>query len=153
MLLCLDFDSVLRRTQAPLYCLEQTLLDRLVVSLREYPEVSVVITSSWTEAFSLEEIKRLFPADIALRILGQTPRVQTQSEPRRHLEVGAYLRCAGLAQEWVAVDDDPLNYPPHAPVVLVDPGTGLDAAAVAALERYFNEARGNTYFTNVQRNY
>jgi hypothetical protein len=143
MLLFLDFDGVLRRKQAPLYCLEQTLLERLVVSLREYPEVSVVITSSWTETFSLEEIKRPFPADIASRILGKTPRVQTQSEHRRHLEVGAYLRRGGLAQEWVAIDDDPLNYPPQAPVVLVDPGTGLDAAAVAALERYFNEARGN----------
>jgi hypothetical protein len=147
MLLFLDFDGVLRRKQAPLYCVEQTLLDRLVVSLREYPEVSVVITSSWTEAFSLEDIKRLFTSDNSSRILGETPRVQTLSEHRRHIEVSAYLRRAGLAQEWVAVDDDPLNYPPQAPVVLVDPGTGLDAAAVAALERYFNEARGNVQTT------
>jgi hypothetical protein len=94
MLLFLDFDGVLRRKQAPLYCVEQTLLDRLVVSLREYPEVSVVITSSWTEAFSLEEIKRLFPADIASRILGKTPRVQTQSEHR-----SSRFLCPGFVQD------------------------------------------------------
>jgi hypothetical protein len=46
MLLFLDSDGVLRRTQAPLYKLEPALVARLAALLDEYPEVRVVVTSS-----------------------------------------------------------------------------------------------------------
>ena len=144
MLLFLDFDGVLRRKQAPLYRLEASLVERLAAVLREYPEVGIVVTSSWTDAYSLDHIKGLFPSDLALRILGKTPRVRGDVEHARYREVLAYLRRSGMATPWVALDDDPLHYPENAPVVLLDPETGLDAEGVLALKRHFETARTGT---------
>jgi hypothetical protein len=52
--------------------LEPVLGERLAGLLREYPEIEVVVTSSWTDAYSLKYIKDLFPPDIASRIVGKT---------------------------------------------------------------------------------
>lgn len=141
MLLFLDFDGVLRRKQAPLYKLEAALVERLAGLLREYSEVEVIVTSSWTDAYSLKHIKGLFPPDIASRIVGQTPRASSDSDHARHREVLVYLSRVAGAGPWVALDDDPLNYPEHAPVVLVDPEQGLDISCVESLKHHFEKAR------------
>lgn len=137
MILFLDFDGVLRRKQAPLYKLEPELVDRLCELLRKYPKVDVVITSSWTDAFSMKKIKALFPDDIAARIVGKTARLAQQVDYSRYKEIKSYIRKKGGNQEWVALDDDPLYYPPGVHVVLVDPVIGLNVQKVVELKRYF----------------
>lgn len=155
MLLFLDFDGVLRRKHAPLYRLEASIVERLAAVLREYPEVRIVVTSSWTDAYSLEHIRGLFPADIAARILGKTPRDKSATEHTRHREVAAYLRRLGVATLWVALDDDPLHYPKHAPLVpgrpRDRPGCGRCLVAEAALRERARSIPGNASLWGVTK--
>ena len=92
MLIFLDFDGVLRRKDAPLYKLEREVVSRFEEALRAMPGASVVITSSWREAFSLPEMRRSFSPDIAARIVGVTPIAQSRDGCHRHREVMAYLK-------------------------------------------------------------
>src|SRR5205809_682608 len=108
MILFLDFDGVLRRSSAPRYQLENRCREPFEALMREYPDVRIVITSSWREAYSLAQIKGHFSADIAGRILGVTPIAQDRHGCYRHREVLAFLKRGNLESEpWVAVDDDP----------------------------------------------
>ncbi len=134
--LFLDLDGVLRRSASPLYGLDRDLVANLESLLRAFPDVKVVITSSWREAFSLAELRKHFSADIAARIVGVTLSSEDRDDFYRHREVLAYLkRKAAPGDWWVAVDDDPLHYPSDAPVLLVDPAVGLDVATAAELAR------------------
>jgi hypothetical protein len=141
MLLFLDFDGVLRKRQSPLYRLESVLVDRLVELLRQYPEVEVVITSSWTDAYPLKHIQDLFSPDITSRIVGKTVRGSSNDDHARYREVLVYLRSVPGSVPWVALDDDPLHYPKHAPVVLVNPEKGVDVGCVESLSLHFEKAR------------
>lgn len=134
--LFLDLDGVLRRRESALYALDRDLVANLESLLRAFSDVQVVITSSWREAFSLSELRRHFVPDIGARIVGVTPSSHSQEGFYRHREVLAYLKAHGGAGDWwVAVDDDAEHYPPHAPVLLVDPAKGLDGEAAAELAR------------------
>ena len=135
-ILFLDIDGVLRRKGAPLYALEPDLCARFERVVRAVPGVQIVVTSSWREAFSLDEIREHFVASVARRIVGVTPSARLRDDFDRYREVKAYLkRHDGADVRWVAVDDDPENYPPGAPVVMVDPEVGLDDVAAAELVR------------------
>lgn len=134
--LFLDFDGVLRRNDSPLYKLEFELVNNLEKSLRAAPAVKIVITSSWREAFGLDELRSLFSADIATRIEGCTPTSLDLHGFYRYREVLAYLkRFHTLQTPWIAIDDDPEHYPNYAPVLLVDPSEGLDNEATTELSR------------------
>ena len=132
----LDLDGVLRRRDAPLYELEPHLLARFERAVRAVPGLRIVISSSWREVFSLAEIREHFAVGIAERIVGVTPSVAIRDEFDRHHEVLAYLkRHAGEDVRWLAIDDDAENYPPGAPVILVDCDVGFDDAAAAEMVR------------------
>ena len=132
----LDFDGVLRRNGSPLYTLESELVNNLQKSLRATPTVKIVITSSWREAFGLNEMRSLFSADIASRVEGCTPTSLDLDGFYRHREVLAYLkRFHTLQTPWIAVDDDPEHFPSDAPVLLIDPSRGLDEEATHELTR------------------
>jgi HAD domain in Swiss Army Knife RNA repair proteins len=134
MVIFLDFDGVLRREGAPLYQLEKPLVSRFEETLRAIPDATVVITSSWREAFSLAEMRRSFSNDVAARIIGTTPIARSREGCYRHREVVAYLKRNGMeGRPWVALDDDPEHYPAGAPVILVDPTRGFDDEAADRL--------------------
>jgi hypothetical protein len=136
VILFLDFDGVLRRTQAPLYKLEKPLVDNLEQALRASPDVSIVITSSWREAFTLDQMRAHFSADIARRIVGVTPSSSSRDGFYRHREVLAHLRQLGSPEQaWLALDDDPDHYPAGAPVLVLDPAKGFDREAAQELAR------------------
>ena len=131
----LDFDGVLRRKGSPLYQLETDLVNNLEEILRSAPDVKIVITSSWRQAYGLNEMRRLFSEDIAARIEGVTPSSLDMQGFYRYREVLAYLkRFHAPEAPWVAIDDDPEHYPSHAPVLIVDPSRGLDAEIAAELK-------------------
>lgn len=133
-LLFLDFDGVLRRRNSPLYEFEADLLNNLEETIRFAPNVNIVITSSWREAFGLNDLRRRFSADIAERIEGVTPLSHDFSDRRRYREVLAYLkRYHDFKTHWLALDDDSEHFPTDAPVLIVDPDKGLDANAASKL--------------------
>jgi len=106
MLLFLDFDGVLRRAGSPKYQFDADCPEQFQETLRALSEVEIVVSSSWKEAFSLNENKRHFVPDIASRIIGVTRGGLRVDDHQRHREVLAFLRCQGWEESpWVAIDD------------------------------------------------
>jgi hypothetical protein len=122
LLIFLDFDGVLRRKEAPLHRFEKPLVARFEEAVRRIPDAQIVITSSWREVLGLEDLRKLFSADVAERIVGMIP----FGNQGRYGEILAYLKESGSAGlRWVVVDDDPYGYPRDTPLILVDPATGF----------------------------
>lgn len=134
LLVFLDIDGCLRRNSAPLYQLEPHLvenLERFVAELeKDGSQVEVVISSSWKDAFTLDEIRGHFPASLRPKIVGAIPTLTTVAAFPRYREIRAYLKANGLTgSEWLAVDDDPLGFPPNLKnLILVDPEEGFQPA-------------------------
>ena len=75
-ILFLDFDGVLH----PEHCHESKhfcCLPVLEDALRQAPEWQVVISSTWRLQKSLDQLRSRFSADIAERVVGETPRFNT----------------------------------------------------------------------------
>lgn len=146
--LFLDFDGVMH----PEFCHESkhfVHLDTFETVIRAAPHVELVISSTWRQKRSLDELKALFTADVAARIIGATPLyAQLEDVPdalvgyKREAECKNWLRQHGrTAQEWLAVDDRSWNFRPfNRHVFLVDGEVGLDADAGAKLAARIHSA-------------
>ncbi|MEO8171185.1 MAG: HAD domain-containing protein, partial [Oxalobacteraceae bacterium] len=121
-LLFLDFDGVLHPFAMPpdaaqLFCH----LPRLEGVLRDFPEVQVVISSTWRESRSLAELAALFSPDIACRIIGVSPVIAIRSladaNAVRYREIVQFLEGQDKEEpiKWIALDDDADLVPPHCP--------------------------------------
>ena len=109
------------------------------------PNAQIVITSSWREAFSLSQMRRLFSPDIAERLVGVTPTEWSREDQYRYREVLSFLKRNGhISSRWIALDDEAFHYPPGFDnLVLVDGSHGFDAeAAKRMLLRTANPALG-----------
>lgn len=151
MLIFLDIDGVLIPEtkfdkpipEADFMKFDSNCLNEFENVLRCFSKAQVVITSSWREVFPFEVIPPLFSADIAARVVGATPFLDTKivhpCKFLRHQEVLEYLR-QNQAEEtnWVAVDDIPEHYPPNAPVVAIDADLGFDRNSAQELSQYLN---------------
>lgn len=109
--------------------------------LRLYPEVLVVISSSWREVFPFEVVRPLFSPDIVPRVIGFTPFLDSQLihqyQYLRHQEVLEYLRQNNASgTPWVAIDDIAEHYPPDVCIVVTDAYRGFDSKAAMLLELY-----------------
>src|SRR5271154_7041525 len=134
MLIFLDLDGVLRRKKSPLYRLDTLCLRAFEQAIRSVPNVQIVITSSWREAFTVDQLRGLFSPDIACRIIGVTPIAPNQDGHYRHREVLAYLKLNRRENDlWLALDDDPLHYPRLNNVLLIDGERGFDSDAAQRL--------------------
>lgn len=131
MFIFLDFDGVLRRRQSPLYRLDADCLSTFESAVRLLSHAQIVITSSWREAFSLAEMRKLFSPDIAGRIVGVTPLDLHRENHYRYREVLAFLKRNGHSTtSWIAIDDEAFHYPLGLDnLVLVDGSRGFDADA------------------------
>lgn len=120
----LDFDGVLH----PFFPLPDlsdeenahfSSLPRFEAIVRQCPNLMLVISSSWRNKYSLEELRRFFSPDIAQRIIGATPAIGSGSgDGARQVEVEAWLEQRGLAgQRWIGIDDYATLYSPGAVVV------------------------------------
>jgi hypothetical protein len=85
MILFLDFDGVLH----PQYEDQPVPADvafchlaRFEAVKREYPNVEIVLNSTWQEQFSLDELRAWFSADMAARITGTTFVQEQLASPR-----------------------------------------------------------------------
>jgi hypothetical protein len=134
VIIFLDIDGVLRRKQSPLYRFDADCLRTFEQAVRSVPDSQIVITSSWREAFTLNDMRAMFSPDIRLRILGVTPVAPNQDGHYRYREVLAYLKFNGREKNhWLAIDDDPLHYPPLKNVLLIDGERGFDSTAAKRL--------------------
>jgi hypothetical protein len=112
MILFLDFDGVLHPEpcydQDKLFCF----LPRLEKILLEFPNINVVVSSTWRDTRSLNTLRGFFSESIHQRIIGVTPRWQDYPELfdvvgyQRQTEIEAWLRGSGEPWlPWVAIDD------------------------------------------------
>lgn len=127
MILFLDFDGVLHPFDQPDGVF--TLLPDFERMMRDFPEVDIVISSSWREAHALDELRALFSSDIAQRIIGATPVLNDLAhEYIREAEILAWLCEADREKEpWVAIDDFEWFFSPECEnLVLTDTNTGFD---------------------------
>ena len=127
MILFLDFDGVLRRLTSDPSHFDKDCLDCFELSIRQCPEVKIVISSTWRLAMSLKAIRNRFSPDVAEKIVGVTPEAPINSLHSRYKEICTYLKKPGVeAKRWIAIDDDPELYPKGAPVLVTDPNRGFD---------------------------
>jgi hypothetical protein len=139
MILFLDFDGVLH----PLGSTEKQYFSRLPLLERflrdEASGWKVVISSSWREHYSRQQLLEIFSPDLRTRIIGSTPvdgdrslhatwGAQARLYPRE-IQIRHFLAQRGLdVEEWVALDDlkcwfrDPEN---NDRLVLCNPEIGL----------------------------
>ena len=138
--LFLDFDGVLHPVHAQADQLF-TAIPLLELVLREFPNLDVVVSSSWREVHPLDELLEYFSADIRSRFIGITPaRPELAEVPD---DLWSYVRegeCAvWIARHrpwvpWIAVDDDAWRFKPHSKrLFLVEGKIGLTAASLEAL--------------------
>lgn len=142
VLIFLDFDGVLRRKHSPLYRFDADCVSYFERAVRSLLGAEIVITSSWREAFSLDQMQGLFSPDIAARIVGVTPVDSRREGHYRYREVLAYLKRSGNAGcEWIALDDDPCLYPHLWNVLLIDGERGFGSETVERLLSVIEHAR------------
>lgn len=130
MILFLDFDGVLHPFHRPAGAF--SLLPYFERVMRDLPQVDIVISSSWREGHSLEEMKSFFSPDIAERIIDATPVLNfLEHQYVREEEIAAWLHRAGREHElWAAIDDTESFFSSRCDnLILVDPDTGFNEQA------------------------
>lgn len=83
-------------------------LPRLEAVLRQYPHVEIVISSTWRNQFTFDELKVRFSEDLRSRIVGVTPNIDGECwQPLlREREILAWLQQHHRETDpWVALDD------------------------------------------------
>lgn len=126
MIIFLDIDGVLHPNSGSALFVSscmQVLEDILLNDL----SVEIVITSSWREEKSLSEIKALLGQCIGSHVIGHTPIIDDPFLKNvRYHEVMQYLESIdNPIRRWIAIDDEPGNYPSDSPVIFTDRRKGL----------------------------
>jgi len=147
MILFLDFDGVLHPIgSTPAQCF--ACLPLLEEFLRiEAPSWQVVISSSWREYYSRQQLLEVFSSDLRTRIIGSTPvdgdrslhatwGAQASLYPRE-IQIRHFLAQRGLdADNWVALDDMKRWFrdgDANDHLVLCDPEIGLSKSDLVRL--------------------
>jgi len=143
VILFLDFDGVLH----PQYE-DQTVpaevafchLPRFEQVMREFPDVVIVISSTWREQFSVDHLRKRFSPDIAKRIIDATPLPKSDAPPslqQREAEILEWLATNDrLEESWIAVDDGVWQFKHHCHrVVGCTSFVGLDEDAASRLRK------------------
>lgn len=133
VILFLDFDGVLHpdppSSSAPLMCRAPL----LQAWLEQYPQVSVVISSTWRLKRTLPQLQALFP-EWSDRIIGVTPNIPQESYQRQR-ECESWMSDHSKPWvPWLALDDRAWNFRPfERRLVLTDPKAGLTETDLVSL--------------------
>lgn len=149
MILFLDFDGVLHPVKSNINDIfrRTPLLEKFL--LCKMPTWRIVLSTSWREPHSLDELFDFLPESLHSRIIGTTvadkhpgPREMDpalfQRSPR-HAQILHYLHAHGIPEEeWLALDDQPQEFEPGLPqLVLCNPAQGITPETLDELhERY-----------------
>lgn len=120
--------------------------DRLAMALEPFPDVQIVITSTWRIHFEPESIKSFLPAALADRVIGITPQVFSRDGVSQRLrEIDLYFGRNNLVLEpWIALDDQGWLFfcgegvASH--LILLDGKKGFTDAAAVVLRQRLREA-------------
>ena len=155
ILLALAFDGVLHpvnsRTES-MFCR----LDLFEAWLRMRPAIQVVITSSWREVHSLDELVSFFSEDLQHRIADVAPAYErvfgkpwsrsskdiADRRYRRQAEIERWIADGDApCDRWAALDDDPSLFAPGCPnLVVCDSALGLTEERLAKLDELLFDA-------------
>lgn len=111
MVLFLDFDGVLHPQYEGLPTPAEEVfchLSRFEAVMRDFPAVQIVVSSSWRFTHTLDQMRTHFSPDIAARIIGTTPQLDTDAylPTRREQEILSWLGATGNEDvPWIALDD------------------------------------------------
>lgn len=145
--LFLDFDGVLH----PEFCHESrhfSCLPFFEQVLRATADIDVVVSSTWRQQYSLDELRSRFSMDVAHRVIGVTPEYKDLVDVpdsllgyEREAECRAWLLTRDRAVfPWLAVDDRPWLYRPFSrSLFLVDGKTGMTDTSAAVLIKRIHE--------------
>lgn len=135
-LIFLDFDGVLRRVTSNPSCFDRDCLEHFESALRLCDKSKIVISSTWRLVAPLRELRKMFSADVAMRIVGVTPENLEEENHTRHAEILEFLASRKLTGlPWLAIDDDQSHFPKGIPVLLTDPYKGFDAECAVRLNQ------------------
>lgn len=124
--LFLDFDGVLHPTgTAPGSCLPFEWLPVLEQALGQWPDVSVVVHSSWREQFELEDLRE-FLSPLGTRVVAVAP------PGPRAAAISHFLAKTPSVRSFLVLDDSAAEFSPEltAHLLLCDPATGISALEV-----------------------
>jgi hypothetical protein len=148
LIVFLDFDGVLH----PDPCRDDQLFEhapRLSRALEEFPEASVVLSTSWRTFLNFEQLTVPLETALRRRVIGVTPRFADFPAPRplvpyrRHAECIQWLAENGMQDSpWLALDDRPSWFEPYCEhLVACDALVGFTDEAAARLRTGLLRAR------------
>ena len=134
ILLFLDFDGVLHPLHSPIDK-HFTNLKFFEESIRQYSNISIVISSSWRHHHTMDEIQAFFTVDIQRRIIDSTRHVEISRATNRYEEIIDYLKHTNQTQFfWIAIDDARNEFPKDLEnLVFCKPHLGFNDEAANAL--------------------
>lgn len=137
-ILFLDFDGVLHPDGVGLF----SKLGLFEQYLFKMTEIEIIISSSWRQTHSLEQLKEYFPASLSDRICGITPTLENGYDSGgRQREIEAFLDSASLSSantSWVALDDTRLFFDENCSyLILTDPEQGFSDVEGSALLAWY----------------
>lgn len=135
----LDFDGVLHPDGVALF----SLLPLFESYLAKMPEAEVVVSSTWREDHTLEELRQFFSPAFRCRISGVTPSLDRGYDlGGRQMEIRSYLTTESLDGNdcnWVALDDNALFFENSCPnLVLTDSSKGFTEQEGEKLVAWYN---------------
>lgn len=146
MLIFLDIDGVLHPQNPfePLGELAFCHLPRFEKVVRDYPNIEVVISSTWRENRTLSQLRSLFANDIASRIIGTTPitpSIGRYQPTLREREILNWLTTAKReAESWIALDDSAWQFaPPREHLLVCQTHIGFDEICERRLRHMLDE--------------
>lgn len=105
MILFLDFDGVLHvHGRLPFEYAEQ--LAKLFARL----PVSIVLSTSWVEAYGLDNVIAMLPKSLQPLVIGATCVDGAPPAGTRYADIAACAARAGI-EDWIALDDDAEGWP------------------------------------------
>lgn len=135
MRIYLDFDGCLHRAGRDKIMFEH--INALEAILREHPFVGVVISSSWREKHSFDEMRSYFADDVQHQIVDVTP---VLPDAKRYDEITHHLQDTRFNGDYIVIDDDGSEFPPGwPPLLLCDPKSGFDIKKQYELRRMLSE--------------
>jgi len=149
LILFLDYDGVLHPDPCPDPRRLFENAERLTRALEDFPEVSIVLSTSWRNVRPENELLDPLPAGLRARVLGITPRfgefpaAACRVPYRRHAECEQWLIAHDMADSpWWALDDRACWFAPYCEnLIHCDAQLGFDERARAHLTSTLTVAR------------
>jgi len=115
----------------------------LVESLAPYPDLSIVLATSWVRKLGFRRALNCLPVELSRKVIGatwhssmgrNTDGINLWDQQSRYHQISAYLRRQNVFVSWLAIDDDAVGWPSskYNNLVLTDPILGLSSSLTQA---------------------